>query len=165
MHGQNRLAHLNVPLKVEEVNSLPVAAIQGQNIPGLRARREKQTFRVKFPPPSIILHTQTEGTLKHTEKHIQSRTHAYTNLVNTLTRETWAQRQSVTTSRKEKILEDRQGRFRDPDPRYQKLPLYTRLCPQLSRASASNHSAGLRVNQLILSLTVNRIDVFTLFAG
>lgn len=36
-----RFTHLDVPLEVKEVDSLPVAAIQGQNIPGLRAGREK----------------------------------------------------------------------------------------------------------------------------
>lgn len=40
--------HLNVPLKVKEVDSLPVAAIQGQDIPGLRVGKEKQKFRVKI---------------------------------------------------------------------------------------------------------------------
>lgn len=78
-----------------------------------------------------------------------------------LTRETWAQRQSVTTSRKEKILEDRQGWFRDPDPCCQKLPLYTRVHPQLSPTSASTHSTGVWVNQLILSSTLSNKDVFT----
>lgn len=33
-------AHLNVPLKVKEVDSLPVAAIQSQNIPGLSREGE-----------------------------------------------------------------------------------------------------------------------------
>ena len=48
-----RFTHLNVPLKVEEVDALPVAAIQGQNVPGLRAGGKKQTFRVKF----VLKHT------------------------------------------------------------------------------------------------------------
>lgn len=143
---------------------MPVAPIQGQNIPGLRAGGgEKRTLRVKIflRRPTYTHRTHTENT----DKHAQSRTHTHTRCEHRLTRETWAQRQSVTTSRKEKILEDRQGRFRDPDPRCQKLPLYTKLCPPLNPVSASTHSTGVRVNQLILSLTVSRIDVFTLFAG
>lgn len=88
---------------------------------------------------SDIQHTHTEHTLK-----TQTNTHslAHTRCEHRLTRETWAQRQSVTTSRKEKILEDRQGRFRDPDPSCQKLHLYTKLCPPLSPVSASTHSTG-----------------------
>lgn len=32
------LMYLNVPLEVKEINPLPVAAIQGQNVPGLHSR-------------------------------------------------------------------------------------------------------------------------------
>lgn len=86
--------HLDVPLEVKEVDPLPVAAVQGQNIPGLRAREGDIQGQDFFSPPSNTHH-------KHTCKLTQHR----------LTLETWAQRQSVTTSRKEKILEDRQGWF------------------------------------------------------
>lgn len=83
--------------------------------------------------------------------HTKSCTHGYTSCEHRLTRETWAQRHRVTTSRKEKILEDRQGRFRGPDHRCQKPPLCIKAWPPLSRVSASAHSAEVWVYLLILS--------------
>lgn len=102
--------HLNVPLKVEKVNSLPVAAVQGQNIPGLRVGWENSHLCDPDLSQIYNTHTHTKSTA-----NTQSHTHEYTRCEHRLTRETWAQRQRVTTSRKEKILEDRQGWFRDPD--------------------------------------------------
>ena len=110
---------------------------------------------------SNIPHTHTKTHRQTgTVTHICIPTHAYTHTPceHRLTRETWAQRQSVTTSRKEKILEDRQGRFRDPDASCQKLPLYSKPS---NPASAHPHNTRVSVKQLILSLTKN---VCTLFA-
>ena len=151
--------HLDVPLKVKEVDSLPVAAVQCENIPGLRAGRKKQTIRVKF-----FLRCTTYTHVKHTDKHVQSRahTHTHTRLMNTDSpvRPGHSDRVSPHPERRRFWKTDRDG-FRDPDPRCQKLPLYIKLCPQLSPAPASIHSTGVWVNQLILSLTVSSRCVYS----
>lgn len=71
----------------------------------------------KKPPPT---HIYGQDICQHTHR---SPTKSHTQCEHRLTRETWAHRQSVTTSRKEKILEDRLGCFRDPDPPLPKAPL------------------------------------------
>lgn len=73
----------------------------------------------------------------------------------------------MTTSRKEKILEDTQththtGALESLISAAQKLLLRAKIS---APTSASNHSTGVRVNRLILSPAVSRMDVFTLFAA
>lgn len=44
--------YLDVPLEVKEVDALPVAAVQGQNVPGLRVERERHSLLVQTKKPT-----------------------------------------------------------------------------------------------------------------
>lgn len=67
--------HLNVSLKVKKVNSLPVAAVQRQNIPGLKVGRDNHTFRIQ----TELGHAHSKSTAS---THRLTHTHTNAQVVN-----------------------------------------------------------------------------------